>query len=362
MKYTLILFAASILSAFAFMPTAPGYHIAGTVSGLPDSTWIYMRRSRPDKEIDSCRVIAGKFRMSGRITETATPVYLHTAKYTNYVHFWLENTAITLTLKAGEFKKGLIVGSATQDEDMRLDKLRRPFKDQSDSLDRVLTTTKDSATRKSLISRIRSLDTQSKQVEKDWVKSNPQSLVAADVLNIYSTTWGKEATAALYQNMSPQMKATQYGKEIKEYLALNKSLKIGDHYADFEQMNTKGKAFKLSQVKGKYILLDFWASWCGPCREENPNLVLTYAKFHKKGFAVLGVSMDDNKAQWLAAVKKDQLTWDNVSDLRGDKNKASLMYGINAIPNNFLIDDRGVIIATNLRGKALDEKLEKLLN
>jgi len=361
MKHFTFLLAAFILSAFAFTLPEPGYRINGTVTGLPDSTWLYLRTATPDKEIDSCRVLDGKFSMTGRITEKAVPVYLHTAKYTNYVHFWLENTTISMILKAGEFKKGSISGSATEDENRRLDRLRKPHNEAADSLDRIYAKTKDSTLRKSLLSRIKSFEDQGKEVEKDWVKKNPNSLVAVNILNIYATTWGKETTRALYQNLAPGMKATRYGHEINDYLLLNRDLKVGDHYADFEQMNTAGKTVKLSQVKGKYILLDFWASWCGPCREENPKLAQTYARFKAKGFAILGVSMDESKSQWLAAVKNDQLTWENVSDLRGDKNKATLMYGVNAIPNNFLIDENGIIIAENLRGKELDDKLEKLL-
>jgi peroxiredoxin len=361
MKYFPFLLAACILSASTFTQPDPGYRINGTVTGLPDSTWLYLRTATPDKEIDSCLILDGKFSMSGRIAEKAVPVYLHTAKYTNYVRFWLENTAINMTLKVGEFKKGLISGSATQDEDRRLDWLRNPYNKAADSLYRILAKTGESTLRKTLLSRIRSFEDQGKEVEKDWVKKYPNSLVSVNVLNIYATTWGKETTQALYQKLTTEMKATRYGHEINDYLLLNKNLKVGDHYADFEQMNTIGKAVKLSQVKGKYILLDFWASWCGPCREENPKLVLTYARFKAKGFAILGVSMDESKSQWLEAVKKDQLSWENVSDLRGDKNKATLIYGINAIPNNFLIDKNGIIIARNLRGKELDDQLEKLL-
>ena len=361
MKYLFLLLAACVLSAFALIPTAPGYRINGTATGLPDSTWLYLRTATPDKDIDSCRVIGGRFSMTGRIAEKAVPVYLHTAKYTNYVSFWLENTPISITVKAGEFKKGLISGSATQDEDRRLDQLRKPYTMAADSLEQILVKTKDSTERRSLISQIRSANNKGTEVEKDWVKKYPKSLVAANVLNIYAISWGRETTQALYQQLSPEMKATRYGHEISDYLALNKSLKVGDHYADFEQMNTAGKAVRLSQIKGKYILLDFWASWCGPCREENPNLAQTYARFKDKGFAILGVSMDENKSQWLQAVKKDQLVWENVSDLRGDKNKATLMYGVSAIPNNFLIDQNGIIIARNLRGKAFDNQLEKLL-
>jgi len=361
MKHLTILFAAITLLAFAFTAAPAGYHINGTVTGLTDGTWLYLRTAKPDKDIDSCQVTAGKFSMSGQIAEKATPVYLHTAKYTNYVHFWLENTTISIDIKAGEFKKGRISGSATQDEDKRLDAMRFPFSKKSDSLSQVLEQTKDSTTRKNLLAQIHELDGQAKQVDQNWIKNNPGSLISANLLDIYATTWGRETTNALYLNLSADMKATVYGQNIKEYLAVNKNIKVGDKYADFEQANTEGKPVKLSQVKGKYILLDFWASWCGPCREENSNLAATYARFKDKGFAVLGVSLDDNKGNWLKAIKTDQLTWENVCDLRGDKNQVALMYGINAIPNNFLIDSNGVVIARNLRGEKLDEALEKLL-
>ncbi|SDF46245.1 Peroxiredoxin [Mucilaginibacter pineti] len=361
MKYLFLLLAACILSAFAFIPAAPGYRINGTVTGLPDSTWLYLRTGKPDIQIDSCRVIGGKFNMTGRIAEKAVPVYLHTAKYTNYVSFWLENTLINITVKAGEFKKGLISGSATEDESRRLDRLRKPFNEAADSLRQILAKTRDSSERKSLISQIRLSSNRVEEVEKDWVKNYPNSLVSANILDIYAIVWGKEIAQALYERLSPEMKATQYGRNIRDYLALNKNPKVGDHYTDFEQLNTEGKAVRLSQIKGKYILLDFWASWCGPCREENPQLAQTYARFKDKGFAILGVSMDENKSQWLQAVKKDQLIWENVSDLRGDKNKATLMYGVSAIPDNFLIDQNGIIIAKNLRGEALDDQLKKLL-
>ncbi len=362
MKNLFLLLSFCVLSAFTFLPPAQGYRISGSVTGLPDSTWLYLRTATPDKDIDSCRILGGHFSMSGKINEKAVHVYLHTTKYTNYVGFWLENTAICMTLKAGEFKKGLITGSITEDEDRRLDQLCKPYNEAADSLSNILVRTNDSVIRKSLVARINSFNARRKEVEKDWVKNYPGSLVGVNLLNIYATTWGKEVTGSLYDLLSPEMKSTRYGQEIKDYLTLVKNLNLGDHFADFEQQNTMRKPIKLSQIKGKYILLDFWASWCGPCIEENSRLAQTYARFKTKGFAILGVSLDEDKDQWLQAVKKEHLVWENVSDLRGDKNKVALMYGISAIPSNFLIDENGIIIARNLRGKDLDVKLEFLLH
>ena len=109
------------------------------------------------------------------------------------------------------------------------------------------------------------------------------------------------------------------------------------------------------------VLVDFWASWCGPCRQENPNVVKAYEKFKDRGFDILGVSLDDNKDKWLKAVEADKLTWTHVSDLKGWKNAAADLYGVRAIPQNVLIDPKGKIIAKNLRGDKLEEKLEELM-
>jgi thiol-disulfide isomerase/thioredoxin len=122
-----------------------------------------------------------------------------------------------------------------------------------------------------------------------------------------------------------------------------------------------GDSLKLSEIKGKTILLEFWSSWCSPCRKENPNLVKTYKKFKPKGFEIFAVSLDEDKNSWLKAIEKDRLNWKHVSDLKGDGNEASLIYGINGIPDNFLIAENGEIIGRDLRGEELDKKLTEVL-
>lgn len=145
-------------------------------------------------------------------------------------------------------------------------------------------------------------------------------------------------------------------------------INVGDKAKDIVLMNTEGKEIKLSSIKGKVVLIDFWASWCGPCRMENPNLVKSYAKYKDakyksaKGFDIYSVSLDKNKEAWVAAIAKDQLTWANhVSDLKGWQSSAGADYQVNFIPQNFLINEKGIIVAKNLRGEDLDKELDKLL-
>ena len=205
--------------------------------------------------------------------------------------------------------------------------------------------------------------TREETLKKDiaFVNNNPSSIHSAYILSVYSSTWGKEKSKELFDQFSVENKNSEYGKSISKYIELNKNPQIGEKYVDFEMEDTNGKTRKISDFEDKLILLEFWASNCGPCRQENPNLVKTYEKYKPKGFEIYAVSQDTKKSSWLNAIKKDKLPWLQVSDLKGKDNSASLIYGINGIPDNFLIDKSGIIIGRNLRGEKLNKKLEELL-
>ena len=138
------------------------------------------------------------------------------------------------------------------------------------------------------------------------------------------------------------------------------NMQIGKPAPDVEGQTPDGKTVSLSQLRGKYVLLDFWASWCGPCRREMPNVKALYDKYHAQGFDVVGVSFDSDKAPWLNAIKKMNLPWHNISDLKGWKSKAAALYGINSIPSTLLIDPQGKIIATDLHGEELETQLNTI--
>lgn len=358
MNKTIVLALLLFTSVVAF---AQNFKIEGTVEGLENGTWLYLKLSSPQDIIDSTQVANGKFALKGKLAEPATQVVLHTKKYTNYVFFWLENKNITMALKDGEFKKGTIKGSATQTENEEIQKIIQPIGLKEDSLRAVFSRSSDPNLKSELRKQIANIKSEEYTAYFNYAKTHPNSLVIANITDVYTTTWGKEKTKNIYDLFSPSIQKTNYAKNINSFLTLNQEVKIGAKYVDFEQTNANGKKIKLSDVKGKYVLLEFWGSWCGPCREENPQLVKTYHAYKAKGFEILGVAADNNKAQWLKAIKDDKLPWENVSDLKGDKNEAGLIYGINAYPTNYLIDENGIIIAKNLRGKALADKLAELL-
>lgn len=192
-----------------------------------------------------------------------------------------------------------------------------------------------------------------------FIKQHPDSFTATFLLSNMVTIVPADKAELYYNALGKTYKSTSYALNVQKAIDAKKITAIGKTAPDFEQPDTSGRMVKLSDFRGKYVLVDFWASWCGPCREENPNVVKAYDRYHGKGFTVLGVSLDQpgKKAAWLNAIHQDKLTWTQVSDLKFWNNEVAKLYGIQAIPQNFLLDKNGKIIALNIKGEELNKKL-----
>ena len=322
-----MIFASSLFSAFGQAEIK--FTITGRVKGLEDRTILYLEYTDEGKITDSTSVVNGEFTFNGRIVSKAVNAIIRTSNYENYRFFWLENSFITFTAEKGKFRDAKVTGSKTQIEQDELDNVLKmvPEKEQVNE-------------------------------ERKFVKENPNSIISAHILDVYSSTWGKEVTIVLHSNFSQDVKNSSYGKSISNFVSLNRDIKIGDKFVDFSQNDTQNKKVKLSSIRAEIILLEFWGSWCGPCRQTNPRLVEIYNEFKDKGFEIFGVAAETDRDVWLQAIKKDKLTWTNVTDLNGDKNEAVLIYGVSAFPTNFIIDKSGVVVARDLT----IEQLRKLLS
>ncbi|MFC4633232.1 redoxin domain-containing protein [Dokdonia ponticola] len=329
MKKILVAIITVLIISCNEKPTT-GFSLSGTTNGFEDGSLLYL--DYDNKVLDSVEIKDNAFVFTTKLPKAPMKLWLHNKDFSNYTAFWAENKPMTLDATNTDFRNAMITGSESE-------KLSASLYKKIDTLPR----------------------SERQKLEMEFVKNNPSSIVSASMLSIYATTWGKEKTTELYEQFSKENKESEFGQEIARYIELNKQPKIGEQFVDFESENQIGQLKKLSDLKGKAVLLEFWASWCGPCRQENPNLVKTYKEFNPKGFEIFAVSLDQNKEDWLKAIQKDSLDWEHVSDLKGSRNEASLIYGVNGIPDNYLIAENGKIIGRNLRGEQLNEKLKEIL-
>ena len=360
------LFLLAISCVLLFSCTQdPTYTINGTVEGATDEkVLLQLRGSGKYIPVDSVNLVDGTFTFTGNV-ESPELYYLMVDDKRGSMSFFLENSEITIETYADSLRAGTVTGSATQDEFGTYNEGLAKISDERRALYakyRDAMEAEDEALIEELQEKMKVVSDKQTDYQSNFIKEGKTSIVASYLLNITSYRLSAAELEEAINNFNASMDGTTYVTMLKERLEVVTKVAIGLPAVDFTQDDPDGNPVTLSDFKGNYVLVDFWAAWCGPCRGENPNVVAMYNKYHDQGFEVFGVSFDKNKEDWLKAIEDDGLVWKQVSDLQYWDNAAGKLYGVRAIPHSVLIDPDGVIIAKNLRGEGLQEKLAELYN
>jgi peroxiredoxin len=365
-RLTWIALVIALLPA-SLLAQGNNYVLEGKLGNWNKPAMLVIQHQADGKSVfDTCEFKNGYFKISGKMDwpVLAFAVIYHEGRHSKILNqdvarFWLEPGSMTIN-SPDSLKRIVITGSKLNEEQRELAEEIKLSKENNGSAAGGSMTPDVPKTPEEL-------DLEKKAIELRFIKSHPNSLISLELLRLdYGVPQNRTMpdltiVEPLFNSFTDYVKNSPEGKRYQGLLKTWKTVGIGSMAPDFTQMAPDGHAVKLSDYKGKYVLVDFWASWCHPCREENPNMVKQYDLYKDKNFTILSVSIDEIEKDWLNAVKQDKLPWQQVSDLK-KHNEAYVKYGVEGIPDNFLIAPDGKIIAKSLRGDDLNKKLKEVLD
>ena len=356
-KLLLSIVAASM--TLAACNAQSGYKVTGTVEGMPDGKAIIATVNGSSLDtLAKADVKNGSFEFTGNVSEP-TGAYIMVIGQRGAIPFMLENANITvnagqagLTVTGSEGQKiydqFMAINTTTQQEAM---KLQQEYQAGNG----------DQAKMQAVQEAYAKLMTDAQAKETELIKANPDSYVSTFVIVSSMGQMEYEQLKERYNLLGEKAKASAQGKAIAAQIAKLESTAIGQIAPNFTITTPEGESISLYDIKGKVKLIDFWASWCGPCRGENPHVVEIYKEYHPKGLEIFGVSLDNNKEAWVKAIADDGLVWKHGSDLKGWQSAPAQLYSVSGIPHTVLLDENTKIIAKNLRGDELKQKIAELL-
>ncbi len=373
MSFFCTLFLLLTTTVWAQSPVTLPVTISGHVKLLGPGSKVYLQtNSQPAVRYDSTTLDRnGRFTLQGHIPDLGGIYLLNLANAQKVVLLLEGNETLTVeadgfqrNAKTGMLGKAVVTGSKNMDAYQELEQMRTTMETNITVWNKQIS----DAMAKKDTKRTNEIEQQYLAAERtatSRIKAMLPSL-GTSLVALYATSFiNPETDFAVLDTLARKFEASgSTNPQIKSFIgrvARIRGITVGSAAPEIALADTLGVPVNLSSLRGKFVLIDFWASWCGPCRNENPNVVRMYNKFKDKGFEIYSVSLDQNKENWLRAIRNDGLTWTHVSDLKYWQSAAAQQYGVNAIPATFLLDKDGKIIAKNLRGEQLEQKLDEIL-